>query len=265
MHYVLYGIDGAALARAALLAQPDGQDRLDAIEQAVSACEDDAQAGWPERSCLAAAAPSLDLTAPALCGAVRTIAVARVVERGGSLAVAARRVLFAYTCDPRPGGGMEIRASDLDGDGVDEITAIFEVTLLDSDDLSNEEGRIGYVLDARDLHTQYRASREWYAVEGDVGGTSTSGELVWRVLPADASGRRALHVRAHGTDAVQDDETGSSDASTFDAHTECPYDAATDAWTCPAGAVRDYFFGDPRQRRGSGWVAETPEQLRAMP
>lgn len=259
-HYVLYALDAAALARARILAEPGGPERLARSAEAVDDCEDDAGSGWPTLECLVAAVPDADLAAPALCDSARSIGVARVAEVDAAFTLEARRTLFAATCvrGAQPG---ELRAADLDGDGTDEVTVLFDVAPPDGDDLSSEEGRLGYVLDGRDLHTQFRASREWNAVTGDVGGSTTAGESTWRALPPDATGHRALHVRARGTDATQDDETGESDGTPFDAAIDCPYDATADAWTCPAGAVRDYYFGAARDRLGQAWVAETTDEL----
>lgn len=260
-HYVLYALDGAALARADVLARPGGDERLARVDDEIDRCSEDAQGGWPGLDCLVPVVPDMRLVGHAICDASHSIGIARVLERDGAFVLERQRLLFAFSCSSGSGPSEEVRASDLDGDGTDELTVLFSIAPPDTDDLANEDGRLGYVLDARDLHTQFRASREWSAVIGDVGGSTTSGELVWRVMPPDAEGHRSLHVRSHGTDATQDDETGDSDSHPFDTQADCPYEAAADAWVCPPDAVREYFFGDPRGRLGDAWVAETPDEL----
>lgn len=133
--------------------------------------------------------------------------------------------------------GVELRGSDLDGDGRTEITAIFGFTVPDCDTFQEDAGTLGAIFDAGDLHLQAAFVRASASTGGDSDVNSDSIETVWRAADEDGDGHADLRVRATTRSASSDPPDDETYEHETRASTVCPYDLTTDRWQCPDGAL----------------------------
>ncbi len=258
--YVLYRLDGAALARARIEAEPDGAYRYEVIRDALDSCEDDHD-DYAVFACRVGAAPDPYLAAAWICP-VRQWGVAVVEARDGGFVRTARRSLYAMSCEPtrgpRPRVAPSIEARDLDADGLPELDVRFSVTVAreDAGMTGGTDGALRFVLDARTLRTQLALTTEYDATFADVAGTAASCEATVTFSDTDADGHDDVQIQERCREDRVDERRGGARGRDRRPDTDCPWDPDTDAWVCARPLARQLF--DTSQE---GLVAERPEDL----
>lgn len=259
--YVLFQWNGAAVARERILAEENGEDRLDAFDGALESCDDEDD--YSRYDCVVRAVPDAYLAASAL-GDGHAWGVAVVEARDGTFVRTARRFLFAWSEDEGSvlDRAAELRARDVDADGEAELIVTLPIVPLRSDLRMNglDEAVVAYVLDPDDLRTQLRVTSDYTSSVMDVAGTTTSCRGAWRFADVNHDAHDDIAIRARCSADWQDEESGDSRRTPTSDRRECLYDSATDAWPCGEPPIAAWLFdgGD-----SGAVVAETPETLGA--
>lgn len=237
--FVLYTVDLARVAVAALRAREHGDELEDALDDLVSEC---AESPREHVDCVRRYAPDValvlaDYTSPTGIGIA-------AIENG---AVTARRSLVVGA-EPSP--GFALSSGDLDGDGSPELIAELDVVFetdngvaTDGEAPTQASGTLVYFLD-RDLGTRFRfASRVESNIDGAFVGCTNQYELV----DTNGDGRLDLHLDQSCEHPDGDDPPAVHGMACIGAGGgfECP----------PVGT----FFFDP----ASPYFAETMDELRA--
>lgn len=137
----------------------------------------------------------------------------------------------------------KFKVYDVDGDGRSELTVVVPVALPNHyAGMESEDGEVGFILEAADLHVQFSATRSHAARWQDVGSGERTAETVWLARDVDADGHADLQVR-ETTREQQDGGEGepASPARTTSRKTVCPYEVAADVWRCPEALGRQLF------------------------
>lgn len=254
--YVLYRYFGVPVARDRIVTMPDGELRLEAIEEAIDACADEGDYGM--YTCAVAASPDPYLAAALLAGDdVHGWGVAALERNGTSYRARAKRMLFALSRDEGTVGerSPELRVRDPDADGEDELIVTLPIVTVRDDNTmtGTDEGIVAYVLEAHTLRTQFRVTSEWYSSNVDVGGTIRTCRAGWRFTDLDEDGHDDITVRARCTNTIVDEHEDEESRFSMTPH-DCLWKAEIDAWTCPPS--ESWLFID-------GLAADTPEALAA--
>jgi hypothetical protein len=173
-------------------------------------------------------------------------AVARVHVEPTRIDVVARTLLWGPASDDLDPETATVvfKAYDMDRDKRSELTVVVPVAFpQDPDENSESEAEIAAILDVSDLHVQFAATRRMNKQWGDVFGALETAETVWVAKDADGDGRADLKLthRASAQDTsacdVECDDAEPPAATRERTSQLCPYDIASDRWTCPAPQV----------------------------
>jgi hypothetical protein len=168
--------------------------------------------------------------------------IARVHVERDVVKVRARRRLWGPDVD-ESGTEPKLRVYDVDGDRRSEITVVFPVSRFDEyAESGTDDGEIGVILDATDLHVQFAVTRSFATKFAGFGETEREAQTVWVAKDTDGDGHP--HLTLTGKEMTKDNNVCDVDCPDDEeealrpqrtrATQVCPYETAGDHWVCPA-------------------------------